>query len=58
MFSVGSIYTKASSPLNGQAFEDLNSLIKASRTSEEQPYKMENKIIIETDDYIKQLYKY
>ena len=55
MFAVGSIYTKASSPLNGQAFEDSYSLIKASRTSEEQPYRMENKIILETDDHIKQI---
>ena len=55
MFAVGSTYTKASSPLNGQAFEDSYSLIKAFRTSEEQPYRMENKIILETDDHIKQI---
>ena len=55
MFAVGSIYTKASSPLNGQAFEDSYRLIKAFRTSEEPPYRMENKIILETD-HIKQLY--
>ena len=64
MFSVGSIYTnlkafpQSSFPLNGQAFEDSYSLIKASRTSEEHPYRMENKIIhvLEIDNHIKQIY--
>ena len=54
MFSVGSIYTKTSFPLNRQAFEDSFSLIKASQTSEEQPYRVE--IVLETDDHIKQIY--
>ena len=56
MFSDGSIYTKASFPLNGQAFEDSYSLIKASQTSEEQPQRMEIKIMLEIDDHNKNKY--
>ena len=64
MFSVGSIYTnlkafpQTSFPLNGEAFEDSYILIKASRTSEEHPNRMESKIIhvLEIENHIKQIY--